>query len=312
MGSGERIMHYANFNITYGPDETPMLTHFEDIIWPAFLSGFQRGRKNEYPRYYLSDVAVKEIGEDLALVGNYIKETQYDIRTTVQDGELVPTPSSVPTAPYSRFIIFLRNHRMILVRNESQSPDIRSFQATVRSLLHNYVSGRNRKIKEKDKRLPQVLVNIVDIPLSEDIETALKNVQKINWLKIRFFPLNNDISPIPLAEDIDRQMKKMKSSHAHVQFASPGSKEEVKNLIGRSSGLAVSTLEVLDAGGNKTKIKEDQFTTSKKIPFGRDILPEDDGYIIEQAKKDAVVTVTSGENEALFERFKDKLRMLIG
>lgn len=140
---------------------------------------------------------------------------------------------------------------MILVRNESQSPDIRSFQATIRSLLYNYISNENQKIKEKDKKLLHALVNIVDIPLPQDIEETLKDVSKINWLKIRFFPLNNDINPIPVAEDIDRQMKKLGSKHAHVQFTSPASKEEVKDLIDRSSGLAVSTLEVLDANGNK-------------------------------------------------------------
>lgn len=193
MGTSEKIMHYANFNITYGPTEDPMLTHFEDIIWPAFLSDFKRGKKNEHPLFYLSDIALKEISGDMVLVGNYIKDTQYDIRTTVQNGELVSTPSSVPTAPYSRFIIFLKNHRMILVRNESQSPDIRSFQATIRSLLYNYISNENQKIKEKDKKLPHALVNIVDIPLPQDIEETLKDVSKINWLKIRFFPLNNDI-----------------------------------------------------------------------------------------------------------------------
>lgn len=69
---------------------------------------------------------------------------------------------------------------MILVRNESQSPDIRSFQATIRSLLYNYISNENQKIKEKDKKLPHALVNIVDIPLPQDIEETLKIIhQKI-------------------------------------------------------------------------------------------------------------------------------------
>lgn len=77
MGTSEKIMHYANFNITYGPTEDPMLTHFEDIIWPAFLSDFKRGKKNEHPLFYLSDIALKEISGDMVLVGNYIKDTQF-------------------------------------------------------------------------------------------------------------------------------------------------------------------------------------------------------------------------------------------
>ena len=200
---------------------------------------------------------------------------------------------------------------MILVRNEPQSPDIRSFQATVRALLFDYINTANRNIKDKNKRLPNALVNIVDIPLPQDIEVVLKDVHKINWLKIRFFPLNNDINPIPVLEDINQQMKKMGSRHAHVQFTSPASKAEVKDLIDRSAGLAVSTLEVLDASGNKTKIKEEQFTSSKKIPFGRDIQPMDDDYIIEQAKKDTVVTVVSADNQTLFDKFKGTLKKLM-
>lgn len=127
MGTSEKIMHYANFNITYGPTEDPMLTHFEDIIWPAFLSDFKRGKKNEHPLFYLSDIALKEISGDMVLVGNYIKDTQYDIRTTVQNGELVSTPSSVPTAPYSRFIIFLNYTTISVMRIKRLKRKIKSF-----------------------------------------------------------------------------------------------------------------------------------------------------------------------------------------
>jgi len=201
---------------------------------------------------------------------------------------------------------------MVLVRNESQSPDIRSFQATVRKMLNNYIRETNRTIKEKDQKLPNALVNIVDIPLPKDIEEVLKDVSKINWLKLRFFPLNNDINPISIAENIDKEMKKLGSKHAHAQFTSPDSKPEVKALIQQSAGIAVATLEVSDSSGNKTKIKEDQFTSNKRISFGRDILPEDDSYIAVQAKKDAVITLVSEPNRVLYEKFKTVIEKLIG
>ena len=304
MAENERIMHFANFNITYGVDENPMLEHFEDIIFPAFCSGYKRGKEDERPLFYFDGVDIKNIDNEYVLVGNYIKDTEYDVHTTVQDGKLVSTPAQVPTAPYSRFVIFLKNHRMVLVRNESQSPDIRSFQATVRKMLSNYIRQTNRTIKEKGQKLPNALVNIVDIPLQKDIEEVLKDVSKINWLKFRFFPLNNDINPIPIAEDIDKEMKKIGSKHAHVQFISPDSKPEVKALIRQSAGIAAMTLEVSDANGNRTKIKEDQFTSNKRIAFVRDILPEDDLYIVEQAKKDTVITLVSDANHVLYEKFK--------
>ncbi|MEG0835498.1 MAG: hypothetical protein RR313_08000 [Anaerovoracaceae bacterium] len=311
MAENEKIMHYANFNITYGAEEQPMLEHFEDIVFPAFLSGFRRGKSDEYPAFYFDGIDIKELDGQYVLVGNYIKDTQYNIRTTIHDGKLVSTPADVPTAPYSRFIIFLKNHRMLLVRNEAQSPDIRSFQATVRGMLNNYIREENHN-KDKDHKLPHALVNIVDIPLKSTIEDLLKSVQKVNWLKFRFFPLNNDKNPLIFAEGIDREMKSIQSKHAHVQFTSPESKEEIVTLIDQSSGLALATLEVRDSEGNKTKIKEEQFTTSTKISFGRDIIAEDDQYIIIQAKKDSAITVQSEENEILYERFLAVIKKLKG
>lgn len=312
MANIDKIMHFANFNITYGPDEDPMLCHFENIIYPAFRSEYKRGKADEHSRFYLTDVKIKIIEDDFVLVGNYIKDTQYDIHTTIQNGELISTPSSVPTAPYSRFIIFLKNHRMILVRNESQSPDIRSFQATVRYIVQKYIRDKNRTIKDDKDKLPKAIVNIVDIPLSKDIEMVLKDVQKINTLRMRFFPLNNDINPIPFAQNIDEEMKILRSKTAHIQFNSPESKEAVKGIIEDSAGLAVSTLDVTDENGNKLKIKEEKFTSLSKIPFDRDIKAEDDVYIVRQAKQDDVISKVSEANHKIYDTFKGVFKRLMG
>lgn len=308
MANGERIMYFANFNITFGTNEEPMLEHFEDIIYPAFISDFKRGKG---PVFYFDEVTIKKIDDELVMAGNYIKDTHYDIHTTVEEGKLVSSPASVPTAPYSRFIVFLKNHRMILVQNESLSPDIRSFQATVRDLLNGYINKQNYKFKDKNIKLPKALVNIVDIPLKQDIETVLRDVKKIEWLRFRFFPLNNDMSPFPIAKEIKNEMEQIGSKHANIQFSSPESKEEIKNLIQSSAGLAAPTLKVCDADGNSRKIKEGQFSSNKKISLGRDILPDDDSHLIEQAKKDSVITEQSTANLTLYEKFKSKIERLI-
>jgi hypothetical protein len=313
MSINKKKMQFANFNITYGPNEEPMLEHFEDIIYPAFISQICRERPKDEnkPSFYFDNVKIKEIDNDYVMVGNYVKDTQYDVHTTVKEGKLVSSPAHIPTAPYSRYIIFLRNHRMVLVRNESQSPDIRSFQATVRYILNKYIRNANKSIHNKNEKLPHALVNIVDIPLPHDIESVLVSVSKINWIKFRFFPLNNDFNPIPIAQDMDKQMKRLKSKHAHIEFKSPDSKSEIKSLIENSAGLAVATLEVQDSNGNKTKIKQDKFTSNKDIAFERDILDEDDSYIITQAKKDSVINQVSPDNNTLYNRFKKAISKFV-
>ena len=228
----EKIMHYANFNVTFGPNDEPMLTHFADIVFPAFLEkDFRRVNSGGMASFYVSDVEIKEINDEYVLVGNYIKDTQYNVLTTIQDGKLVDSPQKVPTAPYSRFIIFLKNHKMILIRNEGKSPDVRSFQVTVNKMLHHYVRQHNLKEENKNQRLPYAFVNIVDIPLPNDIEEVLKTIKQVKKLRMKFFPLNNDINPELIARGIDEQMKKTKSKHALLEFTSAGVKKGNSRIV---------------------------------------------------------------------------------
>lgn len=60
----EKNMQFANFNITFGENNTPMLEYFEDIVFPAFYGDYIRGKKNGLPRYFLENVQIKEIDDE--------------------------------------------------------------------------------------------------------------------------------------------------------------------------------------------------------------------------------------------------------
>lgn len=307
----EKNMQFANFNITFGENDLPMLEHFEDIIFPAFTSGLIRGKKGELPYYSFDDVRIRKIDDEYILVGNFIKSTEYKVITTVTDGVLISSPSDVPTAPYSRFIIFLKNHRMVLVRNETNSPDIRSFQKTVREILTKYIREANRN-RSKDEKLPIAIVHIVDVPLKDSIEQVLKDVNKVNWLKLRFFPLNNDLDPMPLAQVMKKDMQKVGSKTGNLVFNSPGSKQGIKDVIEATGGMAVATLQVTDSDGEKRRIKEGAFSSSTKVEYNGNLNAAGDEYLITQAKKDHTVTVTSPENQNIYNRMINTFKKLMG
>lgn len=306
----EKVMQFANFNITFGENNSPMLAYFEEIIFPAFNSGYVRGKKDDALRYSFSDVEIKEIDGELVLAGNYIKDTEYEINTTIKEGDLVDTPAHVPTAPYSRFIIFLKNHRMVLVKNEMRSPDIRSFQKTVRDMLTAYIRRENQK-REKDQKLPFAVVHIVDIPLMGNIENVLKTVNKVNWLKLRFFPLNNDLDPMPLTQMMRNDMHKVGSKTGNLVFNSPGSKEGIKEVIQSTGGMAAASMRVTDNEGETRSIKEDAFTSSSKVEYEGNVNARGDLYITSQAKKNDAVVYTSAENASMYERFWGRLKNLM-
>lgn len=303
----EKIMHFANFNITYGENDDPMLTHFADIIIPAFTGGYKRGKENSYPVYTIKDVQIKMFQDEYIMVGNYIKDTQYTVHTTMQDGELTVSPAIVPTAPYSRFIILLKNHRMILVRNESASPDIRSFQKTVRAILNEYIRTYNKKSEYK---LPYAIVNIVDMKLKEDIKQVLTDIKKINKLKLKFFKLNNDLDTRPISQAVREEMAQLQSKTANITFNSPDSKQGVQHLLEETTslGLATTTLMATDNNDQPIKIEEDKFSSSKKITYNKDIDPADDENLLSIAKNNESMNYISNSNLSLYNKFKEVIQ----
>lgn len=300
----DKTMYFANFNITFGENESPMLEYFEDIIFPAFTADYVRGKPSE-PQYFFRDVKISEIDDDYLLVGNYIKSTHYEVYTTIQNNELIGKRSNIPTAPYSRFIIFLKNHRMVLVKNEPSSPDIRSFQLTFNTILKQYLRQQRRKTNDKNK-YPQAKVNIVDIPSKENLEKQLENVSKIQRMQVRLFPLNNDLDASPVLDDIRTEMKKLGSSKSSIQFNSPKNKSGIYDFVDTSSGLASIQLFVTDTDGTTKKIENDKFSAHMKIPADGNITPSMDERFIEYAKKNPTICEVSSENSKLYTSISKK------
>lgn len=170
----EKTMQFANFNVTYlnndKNENIPMLKYFKEIIFPTFKQDYSIKTSNNNAVYTFNDVKIDNINDEFCVSGNFIKSTVYKVNTKYENNQIIPAKSIVPTAPYSRFIIFLINHRMVLVKNEKLSPDIRSFQRTYRSAINHFISVHNKNV-EKYERFPDAIVNIVDIPMMDDIKT---------------------------------------------------------------------------------------------------------------------------------------------
>lgn len=291
----------ANFNITYGQDNEPMLTHFHDILYPAFCNE-QKVRTSKNVSYF-SDVELKLINSEYVLTGNLIRETHYRVRTIVVDNELVSSPNSVPTAPYSRFLIYLKSHRMILVKNEGQSPNLKSFQAVLRKVVERYIREVNRERDKADLPLfPNALINIVNMPLPDSIDETIKEFAKIKSINLRFFPLNNDIDPAPLLGLVRSTMNSIDSKTGNLTFNSPKSANGISDLFQDSvaSGIASATVTGEKEDGTKVKITDNQLGSELQIPSVGNLSGDDDKRIADYCMKRNYLPEASEDNAALY------------
>lgn len=302
----------ANFNITYGQENEPILTHFHDILYPAFCNE-QKIRTSKNVSYF-SDVELKLMNSEYVLTGNLIRETHYRVRTIVVDNELVSSPNSVPTAPYSRFLIYLKSHRMILVKNEGQSPNLKSFQAVLRKVVERYIREVNRERDKADLPLfPNALINIVNMPLPDSIDETIKEFAKINSINLRFFPLNNDIDPAPMLEYVRAAMNSVDSKTGNLTFNSPKSANGISDLFQDSiaSGIASATVTGEKEDGTKVKITDNQLGSELQIPSAGNLSGDDDKRIADYCMKRNYLPEASEDNAALYGEALNILELLV-
>lgn len=282
----------ANFNVTFGKQEEPMLNYFETVIYPAFISGIKREYKvslgaDSRDKFYFLDISlVKDNSNNFVLMGKIVKQTILEVKSIVENEKLVKTDDKYPSAPYSVFYIYLKNHRMILIKNQKGSPDIKSFGVTARYILDQYVKAENKKRKElegsKAVLLPFAHVNVVGIPMREDLESALKKVHKMKRLKLRMYPLNGDNDLNEVVELISTELRELVDSKTgNILLNSPGSKQGVIDLIDASQGVFEASIDIEYEDKSTERISNNTFSgkttwslTEEEINDNRVILPK--------------------------------------
>lgn len=302
MSNTGKLVYYANFNVTFGDEAEPMLSHFDDILMPALTSvDFQRGKDTDKNRFRFIDVHIKEFNDIYVLCGTIVMDTTLGRRWVSKGKDLLCDPTEMESSPYSRFLIFLDSHRMALVLNETDSPDMLSFRATVREILRQYTKAANAG-KTREEKLPYASVNIVHMPLADDIATVLKSVSKINEVRWHFYPLNGDIDYGSLFKDVSDFRRTSGSLSADLTYNSPRSKETVAEAITvtKGRGLAKVWLKVIDATGPRT-INDDEFIVRTKISSIGDVVASDDRKLFESAIERSELRKVDPENQKWYQ-----------
>lgn len=268
-------MYIADLNVVFGKEEESLVKRINDIVIPAMNS--ESRKKITDDTYYLFDnVQLTEISKnEWVIQGILVKDTVVDVLSeySVQNG-ISETNKKVKTAPYSLFIIYLKNHRMILVKNQNSSPSIKSFGLALRAILSKYVKEKNKILRQnKEVLLPFPIVNVTGVKTSEGIKKALENVEKINELIFKFYPLNAEWDFSPVFGNIDEKIRKsIAAKGGRMVFPSPKSKDGVAEVIEATEGIVKSQMKVTYAdsdpvsGKKRTAtIKDDEMSEAMDI-----------------------------------------------
>lgn len=298
----------ANFNTVFLLDndvEAPLLEYFDTIVMPALQSGIQRTVNDD--KYIIMNTEVEETEDkEYVLRGYIVKKTVLERLSDLDsNGNLIEMDDRYSAAPFSLFIIYLKNHRMIYVENQKGSPKLSSFRSTIKYIIDSYVREQNRLHEEGEPLLPIPLVNVVGIPSRKNLTNELKEVQKINQLTLRFFPLNGD-GDIDLSGSLgylsSEVRKRLGSKTGEISFNSPDNKQGVIDMLTEAEGTIEPIIKVTCENNVHRTIRNDKMSESMKLNIsGNNLREEIQNSIVEGSRIDSV-QYTSQENADIYSR----------
>lgn len=279
---------FANFNATFGTKNEPLLRWLDSYFIPALQADFERQLNQGKTKFFFKDVKTEKMSDgEIVISGMIIKDTILDVYTKYEEKEdiLRETSEQYQSSPYSIFVILLRNHRMFLVKNQSGSPDLRSFASTISEVIKAYRKEYNDKIKDtiededirKKSFLPHCILSIKGIKSQEGLMEAFSNVDKVKNITFKLKKRNRDLGSLgDLADTLEGQiLDKTGTASVQIKTSSVKSVEKAVEIISEANDIFEVEANVeyapeeIDEDGKYVKrsgkIKDDEMSEATSI-----------------------------------------------
>lgn len=254
----QKNLYMANFNCTFGDSYSPMLDYFEAIVWPAFTSGYEKEttRKN---KYFFKNVNIIEVEkEKYAISGVIVKQTMLEIKSLVDPDtkNIIIKDDRIPSDPFSYFIIFLENHRMVLVKNQSGSPTLKDFESLAKYTL------KKAELANNYEKAININLNVGSIPSSSKIEEQIARINYITDVTLKLYPLNGDIDNI--YGGLREELKALGCDEGYTTYKRPKNLSEVEDIL--KQGKGIYNIKVRGKGINGEKVTITDNNTASVLP----------------------------------------------
>lgn len=311
----KKRMSVANFNVVFleKGEEKPLLDYFDSIVMPALLSG--RKRVAGGATYSLKDIdIIKDETGEYIFRGLFIKKTVLEVKSDLdQEGNLVYLDHRYPTAPFSMFAVYLKNHRMVFVENQKGSPNIRSFGAMIKYLIGCFIREKDRIREEQGlEPLPAPIVNIVGIPVKEKIEEVLYEAKKIKQLTLRFYPLNGDLDYRDMFDNMAQHVRqKVGSKKGEVILKSPKNIKGVVDLVKESNGTVDPILKVEFSDKSEKTITSSMMSERSQVEIDDNDAQNGLAQMVSHGNNLGNINYVSETNQALYNKNIEKIKLFV-
>ena len=337
--SQEKLVGIANFNCTFKTEERvyPMLDFFTELFMPAIIDGkYTRKTKSKSKKtteYFITNTKLIELEDgEIVLVGEHVKRVILEIKQDFsKESGFIYKGQNIPSAPYSTFILLLKNHRVAYFPDQQGSPDIRSFATTMRELIGQHRSSLHlsyrcnlenndfifdgikvnsfSEFKEMfDEKYPVPTINIVPIPDAKLVDKRFEDIRKVSELTFRLYNLNSEIDDEPMFTDIKRAMNRLGSKNVATKFSGPKEIDVVKQYTTICNGKYDFSVKAVTNSKEKVTIRPDSLAEQIPIKLNDEETIENNSKVVYNEIKDREeVKACSLENLNTYNENKGKI-----
>src|SRR5690606_24927948 len=121
-----------------------LLDFYDELVEPAFLGDYQRSYGDT--RYLFLQTKLVDVGTpeepSPAIAGRFVKDTVLHQQQRLIEGRLEPAEATLESAPSSLFVLVLKGHRLLYLREHRGSPDMSQFATTLERFIQYARSER--------------------------------------------------------------------------------------------------------------------------------------------------------------------------
>lgn len=207
-----------NFTLKFG--EKNLRDYLEEIVKPAFLNGNVRtvGKKT---RFLFLNVEIHDFDSsgkkpDLALLGQFVKDTVLESTQVLKGSELVDQYDELRSSPSATFALFLNDHRLIYFADAPHAPDYSSFKSTALNFLkkerNKHINREYKKFRglegktvtksQLTKLIAVPSLNILPIPNAQSAKEFVRSFDNLQTLTFKVIDGNDEAQASQFFEDM--------------------------------------------------------------------------------------------------------------
>lgn len=308
----KRTVELANFNCVFGDENEPLLAHFSDVFYPAITSGYDiKYNGNHYTFDNINIFNHPTLG--YVLTGLFIKQTELEILSQKDpiSGKLISTNKSIPSAPFSIFVLLLKNHRLLFFKNQNGSPRTTTLKTICEKIISRYLRKVNLGVNYNSK-LPAAHITIIPLPSNSSLKEQFKNLKQINSIVYKITPLNGDENFKSEMTDLLNQVNKLKARDGSWKINKPEDKDKVIEQIEDTRDLALATVRGTAHNGNPIILTPDNY--SEKVLVKLPVESNQESIIESMyniATENSALLETSETNKNIYSKSQDMIQSLM-